>query len=76
MGATGTPDRELDSEVLKAGLKYVSGDLTFNVGVASGTTKDGAFGTPGTTEDSKDVTSACILCSCFRCNSYLRIHYS
>ena len=39
MGATGTTgsDRELDSGT--NGLKYVSGDLTFNVGVASGTTK-------------------------------------
>jgi hypothetical protein len=51
---------EADAEVLKAGIKYVTGDLTFNLGVASGTAKDGAAGTAGTTEDSKDVTSASI----------------
>jgi hypothetical protein len=62
LGATtaGTPDREIDAEVMKAGVKYVSGDLTFNVGIASGEAKDGAFGSPGTTEDSKDVTSASV----------------
>ncbi len=51
---------EVAGEVVKAGVKYVSGDLTFNVGVASGSSKDGAIGTAGTTEDSKDVTSASI----------------
>jgi len=51
---------EVAGEAVKAGVKYVSGDLTFNVGVANGTAKDGVFGTPGTTEDSKDVTSASI----------------
>ena len=51
---------EADAEVLKAGIKYVTGDLTFNLGVASGSAKDGAAGTAGTTEDSKDVTSASI----------------
>ncbi len=51
---------EVAGEVVKAGVKYVTGDLTFNVGVASGTSKDGTIGTPGTTEDSKDVTSASI----------------
>jgi hypothetical protein len=51
---------EADAEVVSAGIKYVTGDLTFNLGVASGTAKDGAAGTAGTTEDSKDVTSASI----------------
>jgi len=51
---------EIDGEVVKAGIKYVTGDLTFNVGVASGTAQDGTIGTAGTTEDSKDVTSASI----------------
>jgi len=51
---------EADAEVVKAGIKYVTGDLTFNLGVASGSAKDGAAGTAGTTEDSKDVTSASI----------------
>ena len=35
--------------------------LTFNVGYASGTSKDSAtYGTAGTTEDSQDVTSASV----------------
>jgi hypothetical protein len=62
-GDTTSGDRntnEVAGEVVKAGVKYVTGDLTFNVGVANGTSKDGGIGTPGTTEDSKDVTSASI----------------
>ena len=55
-----TPAQEVDGEVVAIGAKYVTGDLTFNVGVANGTSKDGGIGTPGTTEDSKDVTSASI----------------
>jgi len=51
---------EVAGEVVKAGIKYVTGDLTFNVGIASGSAKDGTIGTPGTTEDSQDVTSASI----------------
>jgi hypothetical protein len=51
---------EYTGEVVKAGVKYVTGDLTFNVGLTSGTSKDGALGTAGTTEDSKDVASASI----------------
>jgi len=51
---------EADYEVMKAGVKYVSGDLTFNVGIASGDAKDDAVGTAGTTDDSKDVTSASV----------------
>jgi len=62
MEATTTAlDVQSDAEVVKAGVKYVSGDLTFNVGMASGTSNDSAtIGTAGTTEDSKDVTSASI----------------
>jgi len=56
-----TNDTELDAEVMKAGVKYVVDDLTFNIGVASGTAKDNTtFGTAGSTEDSKDVTSASV----------------
>ena len=59
--ATGANDIQSDADVVKAGVKYVSGDLTFNVGFASGTSKDSAtIGTAGTTEDSKDVTSASV----------------
>ena len=31
-------------EVVKAGVKYVTGDLTFNVGIASGDAKDNTIG--------------------------------
>ena len=55
-----TVANEVAGDVVKVGVKYVTGDLTFNVGVASGSSKDGAIGTAGTTEDSKDVTSASI----------------
>jgi hypothetical protein len=59
--ASGANDIQSDADVVKAGVKYVSGDLTFNVGFASGTSKDSAtVGTAGTTEDSKDVTSASV----------------
>ena len=47
-------------EVVKAGVKYVTGDLTFNVGVASGDSKDNTIGGAGGTDDSKDVTSASV----------------
>jgi len=63
IGSTGTStnDVQVDGEVMKAGVKYVSGDLTFNVGVASGSAQDSeTVGTAGTTEDSKDVTSASV----------------
>ena len=50
-----------DGEYVAAGAKYVSGDLTFNVGFESGTSKDSATaGTKGTTEDSEDTVSASI----------------
>ena len=51
---------EYTGDVVKGGVKYVTGDLTFNVGLTQGTSKDGALGTAGTTEDSKDVTSASV----------------
>ena len=50
----------LDGEALKAGVKYVSGDLTFNVGVASGDSKDNTIGSISGSDDSKDVTSASV----------------
>ena len=46
---------------MKAGVKYVSGDLTFNVGIASGDAEDHALGsTTGGTDDGQDVTSASV----------------
>ena len=50
----------MTGEVVKAGVKYVTGDLTFNVGIASGEAKDNAIGSTGGTDDSKDVTSASV----------------
>ena len=49
-----------EGEVVKAGVKYVTGDLTFNVGIASGDAKDNTIGSSGGTDDSKDVTSASV----------------
>jgi predicted porin len=55
---TNGSNQEIDGSVTKAGIKYVSGDITLALGVTSGEAKDGAFGTPGTTDDSIDSTSA------------------
>ena len=51
---------EYSADVVKAGVKYVSGDLTFNVGVASGDSKDNTIGSISGSDDSKDVTSASV----------------
>jgi hypothetical protein len=56
----GTSAEEADYEVVSAGVKYVSGSLTFNVGVASGDAKDADLGSSGTTDDSIDKTSASV----------------
>jgi predicted porin len=53
-------NREVDGSVLKAGIKYVTGDVTMALGVTNGESKDGAFGTPGTSDDSSDSTSASV----------------
>jgi hypothetical protein len=51
---------EIDGSVTKAGIKYVTGDITMALGVSNGEAKDGAFGTPGTTDDSIDSASASV----------------
>ena len=52
---------QVDADVTKAGLKYVSGDITFNVGMVSGSAKDSStIGTAGTTDDAYDETDASI----------------
>ena len=56
----GTSAEEAAYDVVKAGVKYVSGDLTFNIGMASGDAKDNNLGASGGSDDSKDVTSASI----------------
>ena len=55
-----TANIEIDGSVTKAGIKYVTGDLTMALGVSNGEAKDGAFGSPSTTDDSVDSTSASV----------------
>ena len=50
----------VDGSVLKAGVSYVTGDITLALGMSSGESKDGDFGSIGTTEDSSDSTSASV----------------
>ena len=59
--ANGNASTQVDGEVLKAGIKYVTGDMTLQLGVVSGSAQDSTtIGTAGTTEDSYDKTSASI----------------
>ena len=57
---TDDANTEIDGSVTKAGIKYVTGDLTLALGISAGEGKEGAFGTPGTTDDSIDSTSASV----------------
>jgi hypothetical protein len=58
---TNGSNQEIDGSVMKAGISYkASDDLTLALGVKAGEGKDGAFGTPGTTDDSTDSTSASV----------------
>ena len=59
--ANGNASTQIDGEVVKAGVKYVTGDMTLNLGVVAGSAKDSTtIGTAGTTEDSYDKASASI----------------
>jgi len=62
MKTTETQNQELDSvEVMTAGLKYVSGDMTFNMGYANGDAKDANVGTAAATgAESYTDTSASV----------------
>jgi hypothetical protein len=52
---------QVDGSVVKAGIKYVSGDMTFALGTVTGEAKDStSIGTAGTTDDSHDSTSASV----------------
>jgi hypothetical protein len=52
---------EVDGSVLKAGVSYVTGDITLAMGITSGEAKDSTtFGTPDTSDDSNDSTSASV----------------
>ena len=60
-GTSTAANREIDGSVMKAGIKYVTGDITLALGVTAGEAKDSdTFGTPGTTDDSTDSTSASV----------------
>ena len=50
----------MTANVVKAGVKYVSGDLTFNVGIANGEATDNTIGSTGGKDDSVDKTSASV----------------
>jgi hypothetical protein len=59
--ANGNASTQVDGEVVKAGVKYVTGDMTLQLGVVSGSAQDSiTIGTAGTTEDSYDKTSASV----------------
>ena len=58
-GASNT-NRQVDGDVLKAGVKYVSGDITMNLGVVSGTGVDNIFAGTNTLEDSHDEMNASV----------------
>ena len=45
---------------MKAGVSYVTGDITLAVGGTSGEGKDSAFGTAPTTDDAKDTLSGSV----------------
>jgi len=52
---------QVDGSVVKAGVKYVSGDITLNLGAVSGEGKDSStVGTAGTTDDAWDEVNASI----------------
>ena len=57
-GSGTTANVEMDAEVVKAGIKYVSGDLTFNLGIVDGEGTDNAFGSTGGSADSMNKASA------------------
>jgi len=59
--AAGNASTQNDGDVMKMGVKYVTGDLTFNVGVIAGESKDSTtIGTAGTTADTHDKTTASV----------------
>jgi hypothetical protein len=52
---------QIDGSVVKAGIKYVSGDVTLALGTVTGEAKDSTtMGSNGTTDDSHDATSASV----------------
>ena len=51
---------DIEGSVLKAGISYVTGDITLAVGVTSGEGKDSDFGATTTADDSKDTMSGSV----------------
>jgi hypothetical protein len=52
--------KEMTGTTVKAGIKYVSGSLTFNVGVASAESTDRTIGSISGSDDAIDETSASV----------------
>ena len=59
-GVGSNTNKQVDADVVKAGIKYVTGDITMNVGMVSGTAKDNIFAGTGTLEDSHDEVNASV----------------
>jgi hypothetical protein len=59
VGTTTTPTQN-DMEATEMGIKYVSGDITFNVGYLSSSGTDNSFGAKVATKDEKKQTSASV----------------
>jgi predicted porin len=59
-GVSDNASDEMKGDVVAAGVKYVSGSLTFNVGIANGSATDNAIGSTGGNEDTVDSTSASV----------------
>jgi len=59
VGTTTTPTQN-DMEATEFGMKYVSGDMTFNVGYLSSSGTDNVYGASVATKDEKKATSASV----------------
>jgi len=60
-GGNTVSSTQVDGEVVKAGVKYVTGDMTLQLGIVAGSAQDSTtMGTAGTSEDSYDKTSASV----------------
>ena len=59
-GVSDNGSDEYDATVTKIGVKYVTGDLTFNVGYASGEADDHALAGDDGSDDGLDTTSASV----------------
>jgi predicted porin len=55
-----TANRDINGSVTKAGISYVTGDITLKVGATSGEATDVDYGTAATTDDAKDTLSGSV----------------